>query len=58
MDSDLSASEMAKAVAVYLEEELDNNPGQFIPVHRDIALVAVGLAQAVADKIEQQEAGR
>ena len=51
MNKEPTDLEFARAVAIYLGEELKNNPAEHIPVHRDIAAVAVGLAKAVAESL-------
>ncbi|WP_395395574.1 hypothetical protein WBP07_08800 [Novosphingobium sp. BL-8A] len=54
MDDDPSALELAEAVAIYLTEELDRNSDVFIPVHRDVAVCALGIISAAIDELANE----
>ena len=45
---------IARAVAIYLDEELDRNLDTFIPVHREIAVTALGIIRAAIDSLEKE----
>lgn len=51
MDEEPSALELAEAVAAYLTDELDHNSALFIPVHRDVAVCALGIINAAVDEL-------
>lgn len=54
MDAKKTECELAQAVADYLIEELKRDPSKFISVHRDIAVAAAALANALAAKLRSQ----
>lgn len=45
---------IANAVADYLEEELGKSTDTFIPVHREIAVTALGIVLAAADSLKSE----
>ena len=47
-----SALDLAHAVSIYLDEELNRNEDEFVPVHRDIAALALGIVNAAIDGME------
>jgi hypothetical protein len=55
MNEDPSTLQLANWVWEYLTEELDRNPNEVIPVHRNIAAMATGLVRAVIESLERQE---
>lgn len=54
MDEEPTQFEIAKSVANYLVRELERNTDEFIYIHRNIAAVMAGLANAVAESLEKQ----
>lgn len=54
MDEEPTALELANAASSYLTEELDRSPAEFIPVHRDIAMIALGIVNAAVDALERE----
>lgn len=45
---------LAKGVADYLDEELRKGADTFIPVHRDIAEIAMSIALAAVDSLQNE----
>lgn len=43
---------IARAVATYLDKELDRNLKTFIPVHREVAVCALGIVKAAINSME------
>lgn len=55
MDKDEpEALRIARAVAIYLDDELDRNLEIFIPVHREIAVCALGIVKAAIGSLEDE----
>jgi len=53
-DEEPSALQIAQAVSTYLSEELTLNDDVFVPVHRDIAVCALGIVNAAIESLEEQ----
>ena len=54
MQEEPSTLQLANWVWEYLTEELERNPDDVIPVHRDVAAIATGLVRAVIESLETQ----
>ena len=49
-----TALRLARAVAIYLDDELDRNLDTFIPVHREVAVTALGIVRAAIASLENE----
>jgi hypothetical protein len=49
-----SALLIARAVATYLTAELDRNLETYIPVHREVAVCALGIVKAAINELETE----
>ena len=49
-----TALRLARAVAIYLDDELDRNLDTFVPVHREVAVTALGIVRATIASLENE----
>lgn len=54
MAEEPSTLQLASWVWEYLTGELERNPAEVIPVHRDVAAMATRLVRAVIESLETQ----
>lgn len=53
-DEEPTALRLARAVASYLDDELDRNLETYIPVHREVAVTALGIIKAAIESLETE----